>query len=115
MWKPAREVRYSRSKALRSKPSGPLVFETDSGEGRELTRVRPNTMRHAHITLMDEAGVSARTNERYHGHKLRDTQGAHYISRYDLQLLKAAQLVAGLYDEAAEVAFSMILEWDVDI
>ena len=41
MWKPAREVRYSRSKALRSKPSGPLVFETDSGEGRELTR-RPD-------------------------------------------------------------------------
>lgn len=115
MWRPARDVRYSRSEALRHRQSGPLVFSTDAGEEREVTRVRPNTMRHAHITLMDEAGISGRTNDRYHGHRPRDTQGAHYISRYDMQLLKAAQSVAALYDEAAEIALAMVLEWDVRI
>ncbi len=69
---------------------------------------------HANITLMDERGVEVRANRRYHGHKQRDTQGAHYIRRYNMQLLQAAKVVAAAYDEVAGFAMTMILGWDVD-
>ncbi|MBR3159718.1 MAG: hypothetical protein IKF14_11560 [Atopobiaceae bacterium] len=106
LWKGARMARYSRSPAMREFSAGPLAGK--------VADVSPNTLRHANITLMDEIHVEARTNRRYHGHRQSDVQGAHYIRRYDMQLLKAARAVAAAYDEAAEFAMTMILDWDID-
>ncbi len=107
MWRGARMERYSRSPDVRAVPAGPLCGVVSD--------VTPNTLRHANITLMDERGVDARTNKRYHGHRQRDTQGVHYIRRYDMQLLEAAKIVAEAYDKVAGFAVESILGWDVDI
>ncbi len=106
LWRGARMVRYSRSQEVREAPAGALAGRVED--------VAPNTLRHASITLMDELGIDGRTNRRYHGHRQSDVQGAHYIRRYDAQLLKAAQAVAKAYDDAACFAMTMILGWDVD-
>lgn len=92
--------------ALEPFPAGPLAGK--------VTDVSPNTLRHANITLMHELDIDDRTGRRYHGHKQSDVQGVHYIRRYDIQLLKAARAVAAAYDEAAEFAMTMVLDWDID-
>lgn len=99
LWNAPADLRYSRSRETRHRKAGLLYGK--------LERVTINTLRHANITAMTEAGTPDSVNQAYHGHAPRTVETIHYISGYNKSMFRAAQTAANAYEEAAGLALQI--------